>query len=532
MRDVLNDMRAPRPMDRLIAADVGFGKTEVALRAVCACVLSGRQAAVLAPTTLLAEQHARVFADRFAPLPVRVVSLTRMRGGRERKAELAALANGGAQIAVGTHALLHARFQNLGLAVIDEEHRFGVRQKEHFKSVRANADVLSMSATPIPRTLALAMKGFRDISVISTPPPERLAVRTVVAPFSRSVITDACERESLRGGRIYFVHNEIRGLPALAETLREWLPGIKIAVAHGGMDSPSVELAVRSFIRGDCGLLLATTIVESGLDIAAANTIIVNRADWMGAARLHQLRGRVGRGGAQAFAYFLIPPEGAATKKGEKRLAAAEESGSLGGGWHLAMRDLETRGAGEILGERQSGDAAAVGYAVYQKMLNAAVRRLSGEEEAPDGTVVELPFPALLPAEYVHSPGERLRYYRALAARKTAAEIDAVRDEWADRFGAPPEEAKNLLSSHKLRLLSAAADAVKLRAARGSAKIEFRENPKCRGVLMRRIAAGKCRPDKDGGAVVVGGLSENPEECVRQLAEFLGGLAAAESGAP
>ncbi|MBE8158472.1 MAG: DEAD/DEAH box helicase, partial [Betaproteobacteria bacterium] len=528
VRDVLADMQTARPMDRLIAADVGFGKTEVALRAVCACVLSGRQAAVLAPTTLLAEQHARNFADRFAALPVRIATLTRMRVGRERTEDLAAIADGRAGIVIGAHALLQTktRFHKLGLAVIDEEHRFGVRQKEYFKSLRANADVLSMSATPIPRTMALAMKGLRDISIISTPPPARLAVHTVVAPFSRGAIIDACEREMLRGGRIYFVHNDIRGLPALAEQLREWVPAMKIGVAHGSMDAPSVERAMRDFIRGGNDMLLATTIVESGLDIAAANTIIINRADCMGAARLHQLRGRVGRGGAQAYAYFLIPADGAAAKKGKKRLDDVAAHGALGDGWRLAIRDLETRGAGEILGERQSGEVAAVGYAMYQKMLNAAVRQLAGGADAPDiETVVELPAPALLPSAYVHSAGERLRYYRLLAAGKTDAEIDAVKMEWQDRFGAPPEEALTLIASHKLRLLATAVQAVKLRASSGAATVEFQENPKCREILLQKIGKGICIPGKDGNTVLVKNLSALPAECAAQLASFLRSLA-------
>ncbi len=524
MRDVLRDMRGGKPMDRLIAADVGFGKTEIAMRAVCACVLGGRQAAVLAPTTLLAEQHARNFADRFSGMPARIELFSRLAKGKEKKQSLAALADGRADIAIGTHALLQTgtRFHNLGLAVIDEEHRFGVRQKEHFKTLRAAADVLSLSATPIPRTMALAMKGLRDISIIATPPAGRLAARTVAAPFSRELIIDACEREILRGGQIYFVHNEIRTLSALADQLREWLPAAKIAVAHGRMNAAETQRAMRRFVRGEDDMLLATTIVESGLDIAAANTMIINRADCMGAARLHQLRGRVGRAGAQAFAYFLFPPEGAATKKGEKRLDAAVEHGALGDGWHVAMRDLETRGAGEILGERQSGEIAAVGYAMYQKMLNAAVRRLAAGDGAADiETIVELQTPARLPADYVHSVGERLRYYRLLSRAADADAVAAVAREWKDRFGALPEAAQILIACHELRLLAAAADAVQMRANGNTAAVEFRKNPKCHAALVQKIAAGECRPGKDGRAVIVENLSETPAQCAIQLADFL-----------
>ena len=527
---VINDMRAAKPMDRLLVADVGFGKTEIAMRAACAAALSGMQTAVLAPTTLLAEQHARSFADRFAGFPARVAALTRLSGSAEKKQTLADIAAGRIDIVIGTHALLQPTvcFYRLGLAIIDEEHRFGVRQKEHFKALRANVDVLSLSATPIPRTMAMALEGARDISIISTPPPQRLAVRTAVASFSRGLIVDACERELLRGGQIYFVHNDIRGLPAMADRLREWLPSMKIVIAHGGMSAVAIEKTMRSFVRGDADMLLATTIVESGLDIANANTMIINRADHMGMSRLHQLRGRVGRAGAQAYAFFLTPPDGASTTKGDVRLSAIADYGALGDGWLVAMRDLETRGAGEILGDRQSGDLAAVGYAMYQKMLTVAVHQLSGEgEPAAIETLVELSVPSLLPADYVHSVNERLRYYRRLSAVGAVGEIDAVRLEWEDRFGDLPAAATNLIIGHKLRLLAGAVQVTKLRLRGGQVTIEFADNPVCRPILLKKIGAGACRPGKDGNTIIIDNLSKEAADGARQMADFLRDLTAA-----
>ena len=524
---VLNDMRAPRPMDRLLVADVGFGKTEVAMRAACSAALSGMQTAILAPTTLLAEQHARNFVERFAGFPVQVVSLTRLSGAAEKKQTLAAIADGSADIAIGTHALLQSsvRFCRLGLAVIDEEHRFGVRHKEYFKSLRANIDVLALSATPIPRTMALGLSGVRDISIMATPPPARLAARSVVAPFSQDLIVDACERELLRGGQIYFVHNEIRGLPALAEQLREWLPSMSIVVAHGGMGALEIERAMSRFVRGGVDMLLATTIVESGLDITNANTMIINRADRMGVSRLHQLRGRVGRAGAQAYAYFLTPPEDAMSAKGGARMSAIADYSALGDGWQIAMRDLETRGAGEILGERQSGEIAAVGYTSYQKMVAAAARQMSGDEEPADiDAVVELSSPALLPSVYVPSAPERLHYYRRLSACISEDEIDTVRMEWNDRFGMPPLPAKTLILCHKLRLLAGAVQAARLRVREGVATVEFAENPVCHTELMAHIAADKCRPGKDGNTILIDNLGEDVTESAAHIADFLRAL--------
>ena len=531
MQDILSDLRAAKPMDRLITADVGFGKTEAALRAAYACALAGAQAAILAPTTLLAEQHARVFADRFAGFPARTASLTRFASSREKRAMLQELADGKIDIIIGTHALLSSsvKFHNLGLLVIDEEHRFGVRQKEHFKSLRADVDILSLSATPIPRTLAMALEGARDISIIATPPPARLAVKTTVAPFSRGMIVDACERELLRGGQIYFVHNEVRTLESMAAQLREWLPEAKLSVAHGSMRGMAMEQEMRRFLRHETNLLLCTTIVESGLDIASANTIIINRADRLGLSRLHQLRGRVGRGAVQAFALFLTPPEGAATPAGEKRLSALAQYAALGSGFFIAMRDLEIRGAGEILGERQSGDIEAVGCAMYQRMLKAAMRRLHGDATTVSDidTIIDLHAPALLPADYVGSANERLGYYRRLSLCEAAAEINDVQLEWEDRFGAVPQPAKQLIACHRLRLLATAAEVVRLRVTSANeARVEFIAQPTCVNKLMEKIAAQKCRPSPDGKTVIIQNLASEPLHCAEQLADFLRDLAA------
>ena len=468
IRETLDDLRAAKPADRLIAADVGFGKTEIAMRAACFCALSGKQTAVLAPTTLLAEQHARNFADRFAGFPVTVGALNRLTDARRKERILREVAEGKVDIVIGTHALLQksARYKNLGLVVIDEEHRFGVRQKEHFKSLRANVDMLSLSATPIPRTMAMAMDGLRDMSVVSTPPAGRLPIKTMVLPFSRAAVVEAVEREMLRGGQTYFVHNDIGGITSMAEQIKEWLPRADIAVAHGQMPAAQIENAMRVFLRREATVLLCTAIIESGLDIANVNTVVVNRADAMGVSRLHQLRGRVGRGMQQGYAYFLTPPEGAATESGKQRMEAVRECAELGGGFVLAMRDLEIRGAGEILGERQSGDIAGVGCAMYQKLVRAAAREIRGAP--PEQMVaVDLGAPARLPEDYVHSPAERMRYYWRLGNCETQEAVGEVQEEWQDRFGKLPPAARTLAASHKLRLLAEANGASAVRIGRG-----------------------------------------------------------------
>ena len=530
---VLADMRSPRPMDRLLAADVGFGKTEVAMRAACAAALSGYQTALLAPTTLLAEQHAQTFAARFAGFPVRLASLNRLSIGKKKT--LADLATGRIDIVIGTHALLQpaVQFHRLGLLIIDEEHRFGVRQKEYFKSLRANIDVLAMSATPIPRTMGMALEGLRTLSIINTPPPLRLPVRTTVAPFSRELILDACERELLRSGQIYFVHNDIGGLPAMEERLQEWLPSMRIVVAHGSMPAAAIERAMRRFVRRDADMLLCTVIIESGLDIASTNTIIINRADRMGISRLHQLRGRVGRADVQAHALLLVPQDGA-SQTAKSRLHTLSAHARAGGGLALALRDLEIRGMGEILGERQSGDIAAVGTSLYQRMLNTAVRQLeSGAPEVAELSVVELPAAALLPADYVHSAAERLRYYRALSACANESAVSDIRLEWEDRFGRLPPLATNLMTSHRLRLQAAAAGVLAVRPGRNStAHLQFMSNPATRDNLLSAVAAGACRVHRDGKTIVLENMPDDASEWAEKTALFLRDLQVRQTPPP
>ena len=495
--EMLADIVEAKPMDRLVAADVGFGKTEIAMRAAAAAVFSGGQAAVLAPTTLLVEQHWRTFSNRFAGFPVRIGTLTRMLSSLQRRQVLASLAKGEIDIIIGTHALISqsVSYANLSLVVIDEEHRFGVRHKEQFKKLRANVDILSLSATPIPRTLAMAFGGIRDLSIISTPPAGRLPVKTLVAPFSHAVIAEACERELLRGGQVFFVHNEIRSIHDMREQISQWLPHARIIVAYGGMTPAELEGALRDFLARRADILLCTTIVESGLDIANANTIVINRADRMGISRLHQLRGRVGRSGVQAYAYFLTPAEFDPSRKSEARLAAIQESAELGSGFFLSMRDLEIRGAGEILGVRQSGDIEAVGFAMYQRMVNDAAKKIS---KAPDiesdiGVSVKLSVAALLPAEYIPSPNERMYYYRKLAVAVNDDGIANIAAEWQDRFGKPPLFADLLVESHRLRLAAAAVAADYVSVVEHSAMIQFSSDPPCADKLLEKITVGDCR---------------------------------------
>lgn len=526
--EVLADLRGGKPMDRLIAADVGFGKTEIAMRAAAAAVFAGSQAAVLAPTTLLAEQHYRVFSDRFADFPARIERLTRLVPLPARRQTLAGLASGVVDIVIGTHALLQksVRYKNLGLAVIDEEHRFGVSHKERFKNALAGVDLLSMSATPIPRTLAMALGGLRDMSIIATPPPARLAVKTLVTPFSHSVVAEACERELRRGGQVFFIHNEIRDIDEMAKKLAAWLPRARLLTAHGGMTGERLEGTMRRFLRRDADILLCTTIVESGLDIANANTIIINRADRMGLSRLHQLRGRVGRAGAQAYAYFLTPAEFEPLPAAVARLSAAKAHGAPGGGFSLAMRDLEMRGAGEVLGEKQSGDMEAVGYATYQRMVAAAARQLRGEAEIESdiSAAVSPSAAALLPPKYVPAPGERMRYYRRLAAAETDDAVESILQEWGDRFGAPPPPACLLAESHRLRL---AARAVAVESVRieddGAAKVKFCAAPPCAEKLLQKTVAGECRATSPN-TITLSLATREPLEQARRLLEFLRSL--------
>ncbi len=481
---VLKDMSAGFPMDRLVCGDVGFGKTEVALRAAFIAVAGGRQVAVLCPTTLLAEQHAQTFRDRFADWPVQIVELSRFRSPKEMADAIVGVNAGTIDIVIGTHKLLtpELRFDRLGLVIIDEEHRFGVRQKERLKSLRAEVDVLTLTATPIPRTLAMSMEGIREFSVIATAPLRRLAIKTFVRKESGSLMREACLRELKRGGQIYFLHNEVDTIQNRRARLAELVPEARIEIAHGQMGERELERVMRDFYQQRFNVLLCTTIIETGIDVPSANTIIIHRADKFGLAQLHQLRGRVGRSHHQAYAYLMVPDEGGMTKNAEKRLEAIQNLEELGSGFYLAMHDLEIRGAGEVLGENQSGNMHEVGFDLYSQMLNAAVRALrSGREPdlmAPLQAVTEinLHVPALLPADYVADVHHRLSLYKKLASCEGEDDLFDVQEEIADRYGKLPEAGKALIETHRLRLAAGPLGVKKIDASNEAIAIGFVSN--------------------------------------------------------
>ncbi len=456
IEETLADMQKPVPMDRLICGDVGYGKTEVALRAAALAIENRKQVAVLVPTTVLAEQHYRTFNERLAPLGVRIAVLSRMKTSRQQREILKKLAQGELDIVIGTHRLLSAdvKFKDLGLLIIDEEHRFGVRHKEKLKQLKKNVDVLALSATPIPRTLQLSLLGIRDLSVITTPPRERLPVKTYLARFDEQVIKEAIERELARGGQVFFVHNRIKGIYALADWLKRLVPQARVAVAHGRTPPQQLEDIMVRFVRREIDVLVCTTIIESGLDIPSANTIIINRADRMGLAEIYQLRGRVGRSNVQAYAYLLVPSFSSLSEEAEKRLKALLQFSELGSGFKLAMSDLQIRGAGNLLGTFQSGHVAAVGYDLYLEILKRTIDEMKGQEPSleiePD---VNLKVPAYFPSGYVPDVEQRLHLYRKLALAKEVEEIADLRLEIEDRFGPLPQEAENLLALSHLKIL-------------------------------------------------------------------------------
>ena len=482
---VIQDMISPRPMDRLVCGDVGFGKTEVALRAAFVAVMGGKQAALLAPTTLLAEQHYQTLVDRFAKWPVKVAEMSRFRSAREIKAALKGLADGGVDIVVGTHKLLSekAEFKNLGLLIIDEEHRFGVRHKEAMKKLRAEVDVLTLTATPIPRTLGMALEGLRDLSVIATAPQRRLAIKTFVRDEGTGVIREAVLRELKRGGQVYFLHNEVETIENRRQKLQALLPEARIAVAHGQMPERELERVMRDFVAQRCNILLCSTIIETGIDVPSANTIVISRADKFGLAQLHQLRGRVGRSHHQAYAYLLVPEIEGLTRQAAQRLDAIQQMEELGSGFYLAMHDLEIRGAGEVLGENQSGNMMEIGFQLYNEMLAEAVKALKAGQE-PDllspmqaVTEINLHAPALLPSDFCGDVHLRLSFYKKLAIAKTDAQIDALLEELVDRFGKLPPQAATLIDVHRLRVLSQPYGVQKVDAAPGAIQIAFKPQP-------------------------------------------------------
>jgi transcription-repair coupling factor (superfamily II helicase) len=479
---VIQDLISPKPMDRLVCGDVGFGKTEVALRAAFVAVHGGKQVALLAPTTLLAEQHYQTIADRFGPWPVKVAEMSRFRSPKEIAAALAGLADGSIDIVVGTHKLLSkdVKFARLGLLVIDEEHRFGVRHKEAMKAMRSEVDVLTLTATPIPRTLGMALEGLRDLSVIATAPQRRLAIKTFVRNESSGTIREAVLRELKRGGQVYFLHNEVETIEHRRAKLAELVPEARIAVAHGQMPERQLESVMRDFVAQRHNLLLCSTIIETGIDVAAANTIVISRADKFGLAQLHQLRGRVGRSHHQAYAYLLVPDMQGLSKAAAQRLDAIQQMEELGSGFYLAMHDLEIRGAGEVLGENQSGNMMEVGFQLYNDMLAEAVRALkSGREPdllAPLGvtTEINLHAPALLPDAYCNDVQVRLNLYKRLATAARAEQIDTLLEEVTDRFGKLPSQGQTLFDTHRLRVLAQAYSVSKIDAGPKQILITFR----------------------------------------------------------
>lgn len=482
---VIQDMTSGKPMDRLICGDVGFGKTEVALRAAFVAVLGGKQVAILAPTTLLAEQHAQTFADRFADWPVRIAELSRFRSGKEITQAMKGMADGTIDIVIGTHKLLSAdtKFARLGLVIIDEEHRFGVRQKEALKALRAEVDVLTLTATPIPRTLGMALEGLRDFSIIATAPQKRLAIKTFVRSENASVIREACLRELKRGGQVYFLHNEVETIENRKAMLEELMPEARIGVAHGQLHERDLERIMRDFVAQRFNILLCTTIIETGIDVPTANTIIMHRADKFGLAQLHQLRGRVGRSHHQAYAYLLVHDVQGLTKLAQRRLDAIQQMEELGSGFYLAMHDLEIRGAGEVLGDNQSGEMTEIGFQLYSDMLNEAVRSLkSGKEPdlaAPLSTTTEinLHVPALLPSTYCGDVHERLSIYKRLANCKTQDTVNDLQEELIDRFGKLPDAAQALVETHRLRVAAVPVGIIKIDAHAESATLQFEPNP-------------------------------------------------------
>ena len=482
---VIQDMISPRPMDRLVCGDVGFGKTEVALRAAFVAVTGGKQVALLAPTTLLAEQHFQTLTDRFSKWPVKIAEMSRFRSGKEITAALKGVADGTVDIVVGTHKLLSqdTKFKDLGLLIIDEEHRFGVRHKEAMKELRAEVDVLTLTATPIPRTMGMALEGLRDLSVIATAPQRRLAIKTFVRTEGNGVIREAVLRELKRGGQVYFLHNEVETIENRRAKLEELIPEARIAVAHGQMPERQLESVMRDFIAQRYNLLLCSTIIETGIDVPTANTIVMSRADKFGLAQLHQLRGRVGRSHHQAYAYLMVPDIEGLTKQATQRLDAIQAMEELGSGFYLAMHDLEIRGAGEVLGENQSGNMLEVGFQLYNEMLAEAVRCLKAGIE-PDllsplnvTTDINLHSPALLPDDYCGDVHLRLSFYKKLATAKTADQVDTLLEEVVDRFGKLPPQAQTLIDVHRLRVIAKPYGVVKVDAAPGVITITFMKNP-------------------------------------------------------
>jgi transcription-repair coupling factor (superfamily II helicase) len=533
IRAVKEDMESPTPMDRLLCGDVGYGKTEVAMRAAFKAVQDGKQVAVLTPTTVLSFQHFETFKQRFAQFPIHIEMISRFRTAKEQKDIIERVSTGRVDILIGTHRLLSKdiKFQDLGLLIVDEEQRFGVRHKERLKQLRKQIDVLAMSATPIPRTLHMSLVGLRDMSIIETPPKDRMAIQTVVARFDEKIIRSAVEVELERGGQVFFVHNRVESIYEIAARIQELVPSARVAVAHGQMGESELEKVMLAFMRHEFDVLVATTIIENGLDIPLANTILINRAERHGLSELYQLRGRVGRSNRRAYAYLLIPPENELTEIARRRLAALKEFSDLGAGFKIAALDLELRGAGNMLGGEQSGHIEAVGFELYTSMLEAAVKEMKGEasEERP-ATQLNLGIALRIDESYVPEENQRLRLYKKIAGATTEAAVNEVRAEMEDRYGAPPDATVYLLEAAMLRLECERIGIAQVDRKRGELQIRFMENAAVDPAHLMQLVS---RNAKRGAQFTPQGLlkfplrATRPDEVLLEIRELLANLAPA-----
>jgi transcription-repair coupling factor (superfamily II helicase) len=523
---VLRDMEGERPMDRLICGDVGFGKTEVAIRAAYKAVMDGKQVAVLVPTTVLAQQHYTNFLKRFEDYPVEIEMLSRFRSPKQQKAILAGMTEGKIDIVVATHRLLQkdVKFQDLGLLILDEEHRFGVRQKETLKQMRTAVDVLTLSATPIPRTLQMSLLGLRDLSSIKTPPQDRRAIETFIVPFEDDIIREAVLREIERGGQVFIVHNQVYDIETFAARIKEIVPEARIGVAHGQMPERGLERVMLDFVKGRCDTLVCTTIIESGLDIPNANTMLVHRADRLGLAQLYQLRGRVGRSERQAYTYLIVPDEQSLAGEARKRLEALYEFTELGSGFRIARHDLEIRGAGNLLGANQSGHIRAIGYDLYVEMLEKAIRQLRGEESLEEvDPEIHLELPAHLPDDYIEDSTQRLSFYKRLAKAREDQEVDRIRAEMQDRFGTPPPQAETLFKMIRIKVRLRRLRVREARLAEEGLMLTF--DPQTSVSIDRILAWAQQEPDRlrlfPNDRVLIRFSVPDPEERLRSIQQIL-----------
>jgi transcription-repair coupling factor (superfamily II helicase) len=531
IQEIKRDMESPQPMDRLLCGDVGFGKTEVAMRAAFKALGDGKQVALLAPTTVLAFQHFETFKRRFQPFPVRVEMYSRFRTPRELQAAIADLAEGKVDIAIGTHRLLSQDvvFRDLGLVLVDEEQRFGVKHKERLKQLKKAVDVISMSATPIPRTLHMSLLGLRDMSVIETPPKDRLSIHTVVAPFHPELIRSALELELARGGQVYFLHNRVDSIWTRAAMLQELAPGARIGVGHGQMGEADLEKTMLRFMRREFDILVCTTIIENGLDIPLANTMLVENAERYGLSELYQLRGRVGRSNRRAYAYLLVPPDTELTEIARKRLAALKEFSDLGAGFKIAALDLELRGAGNLLGGEQHGHINSVGFDTYVRLLDETVRELKGEEVAPEvHSVLNLGLDIRIPPDYIGDENQRLRAYRQIANATGADARERAEKELEDRYGTVPEAVRNLLAYSALKTLAERIGVEAVDRRHNVLTVKFhRETRVDPGRLMRLVEKTRGAQFTPAGVLLLPLEGQSPAgDILRQLEEKLGQLQA------